>query len=259
MKTWHMFSKVNEQAMSQAMSTWCGYKKSFNSVSSFFRTLTWGGGLGGLSWSSVAVCLSPWCTELPVFLAAPGMSTHSCIILWPTVAAVDAVTQIHTTASAPVKSLMTNAPQKLATWGTRTSIPWHIQCIHLENENYLMFPLLCVSVLHPCLIFHWQLNSVKHTFIVLLNINCITCVLIVYCVQLQWIHGIHECTICAFPHQTRSNFCPCAQFERKVMPWIWVSGPDTQYKISCCVNMNIEIWRKKGCCWLGLEHQLHSS
>lgn len=193
--------------------------KCYNPVSTFFRTLIWEDGLGGLSWSSVAVYLSPWCTELPVFLAALRMSTHSCIILWLTVAVVGAVTHIHTTVSALAKCLITNALWHLAAWRTRTSTPWqldNIQSIRLENYTTLSLLFLCIREVHVsscclwvfCFVYlfgNYTLLSMHYSFIEYK---------LHYLYKLHWIHGINEFIICACPHQTRSNFC--------------VSGLDTQ-------------------------------
>ncbi len=106
----------------------------------FLRTPIWGVGLGGLSWFSVAVCLSPWCTEPPQCQAAHRMSTHSCIILWPTVAAAGAVTHAHTTVSAAAGSHMMDAPWPMAAWRARTSLLWKpdkmlIQVVHMHGKR----------------------------------------------------------------------------------------------------------------------------
>lgn len=103
------------------------------------RIPIWGDGSGGLSWSSAAVCLSPWCTEPPACRAALRMSARSCITLWPTGVAAGAVTHARTTVSAPAASLVTVAPRPLAVWRARTSPLWKpddmwIQATHVHDK-----------------------------------------------------------------------------------------------------------------------------
>lgn len=124
------------------------------------RTLIWGDDLGGLSWSSVAVFLFPWCTGLPIFLVVPRMSTHSCIIPQPTAAAVGAVTHAHTVASGPAVSLMISASRHLTVWRNRTSLLWRSHNTPIQaaarlhgsdsaiNENDYVFVCVDVIVVH---------------------------------------------------------------------------------------------------------------
>lgn len=117
------------------------------------RTLIWRDDLGGLSWSSAAVFLFPWCTGLLIFLVVPRMSTHSCIIPQPTAAAVGAVTHAHIVASGPAVSLMISASRHLTVWGTRTSLLWKSHNIPIRavlhgsdsaiNENDYVFVCWC--------------------------------------------------------------------------------------------------------------------